>query len=992
MAFTRSNVAGVLFVFFAGLLARPDMTHGQIIQTYYVPIAEDSIQTLLGQVNGGGLSGNNVTILGISSFASNNIITYDHWEDGYEADLNAPVQASTEIWGNGSAADGCPPNVVCIDANDVIGRGDAIFSQVTIPTPRNPANVFIDGQDKFGSTRPVAVSRVGWDTGDGTLFAGAVEVFELDNLGTNYIFPVGQNVGTVVDAFEYSGISVMATSNGTTVAVDADGDTVFETTVVLNEGQVLDVNNVNAGGGVTSDAPVQVHMVTGDVGSNFEMRWLTLQPLSQWNSSYVNPVASTVPDDIVAVFIHNPTPNPITVEATFVVLGMSQTVPINIPGNSTVEYPITDENTAQRFVSTGNEPFWAIATVDMNFAGTTHDWGYSLIADELLSSTFFVGYAPGRDPTGAAGPENDSPIWVTPLADTTIFVDYNGDGGSLSNLCAEYDESFTLNEFQSIQLLDPDGDQTAMRVFTCDGTKISAAWGQDPSTGPPGFPSIDVGTSVVPLPTIDADKTAAFAPGGDLNSDGVINPGEFMRYEITVTNNTPTDSGDVTVEDFLPPGLTYVSNSTFSAAGSVTTAVPDAGLSPFPLDEGGISIGVLTSGTSRLFFFDVRIDEPYTNVTTILSNAVTVVDDVSVIKVADVSEFTVVIPILGITKSSDAGGVVTNGQVVTYSINITNTNAFVTSTGIAVSDALPPGATLVPSSVVITAPGGSVFNFRDEFNTVAFNNQDGNTNWLTDWVDSDSAGAGPVLGGVAVDGLSALFGANSLRFDDQGAGLFAADRSVDLSAASAAILSFNWDGTDPQNENGDIVQLQIATNGGVFTVVDTFPGTFSGVEQYDISRFISSNTTIRFAITAGLTGGGENWYVDDVDIRFFGPRVTNTFMGNPPPGLLFDQDLLPGESIDITFQVVVTDLLAQVVNTACVESENEPEVLCDTVVDVFTNVFPGLMIDKTGSVNGLWFPGATNTYTIEVVNTGDTVLFAVDIEDVLPPGVSYVPG
>ncbi len=29
------------------------------------------------------------------------VIYYDHWEDGYEADINFPTQNTTEVWGDG---------------------------------------------------------------------------------------------------------------------------------------------------------------------------------------------------------------------------------------------------------------------------------------------------------------------------------------------------------------------------------------------------------------------------------------------------------------------------------------------------------------------------------------------------------------------------------------------------------------------------------------------------------------------------------------------------------------------------------------------------------------------------------------------------------------------------------------------------------------------------------------------------------------------------
>ena len=33
-------------------------------------------------------------------------VVYDHWEDGFEVDLNDPKQATTQVWGDGNAGNG----------------------------------------------------------------------------------------------------------------------------------------------------------------------------------------------------------------------------------------------------------------------------------------------------------------------------------------------------------------------------------------------------------------------------------------------------------------------------------------------------------------------------------------------------------------------------------------------------------------------------------------------------------------------------------------------------------------------------------------------------------------------------------------------------------------------------------------------------------------------------------------------------------------------
>ena len=37
------------------------------------------------------------------------VIIYDHWEDGYEAESNNPIQLTTETWGDGNLSNGIAP-------------------------------------------------------------------------------------------------------------------------------------------------------------------------------------------------------------------------------------------------------------------------------------------------------------------------------------------------------------------------------------------------------------------------------------------------------------------------------------------------------------------------------------------------------------------------------------------------------------------------------------------------------------------------------------------------------------------------------------------------------------------------------------------------------------------------------------------------------------------------------------------------------------------
>ena len=143
------------------------------IQTYFVPLPELQVQNSLKGVDTNDQIGDVMrSIISIAATGDNTLIYYDHWEDGYEADLANPVQAGTEIWGDNDAGNGIPPGF----GTDVINAGDVISLDNTITLPRNPAQIRYDGRDKFGGTKAVAVTRAAWAIDPGVVLAGAVEV------------------------------------------------------------------------------------------------------------------------------------------------------------------------------------------------------------------------------------------------------------------------------------------------------------------------------------------------------------------------------------------------------------------------------------------------------------------------------------------------------------------------------------------------------------------------------------------------------------------------------------------------------------------------------------------------------------------------------------------------------------------------------------------------------------------------------------------------
>jgi hypothetical protein len=112
----------------------------------------------------------------------------------------------------------------------------------------------------------------------------------------------------------------MASQNNTTVNIDANADGVFE--IVLNnvngqwlqEGKSFLVNGaVKQGARITSDKPIQIQLLTGDIGSTYASRWFAMLPTDQWSNNYFTPVSTTKTTNPGVIYVHNPNPSAINV-------------------------------------------------------------------------------------------------------------------------------------------------------------------------------------------------------------------------------------------------------------------------------------------------------------------------------------------------------------------------------------------------------------------------------------------------------------------------------------------------------------------------------------------------------------------------------------------------------------------------------------------------------------------------------------------------------
>ena len=591
------------------------------LETYYIPIPEADVREALAELNPNNTSTSIETVVSIAVGFGGTVIRYDHQEDGYEADLENPLQGTSQVWGDGNPGNGFAPGF----PGDVFSPGDVVILKNTVPTAPRGNAVLFDAADMFTVTQPVAVTRVAWAPNPGTVLAGAVEVFPTSQWGTEFESPLGEDFASS-EMFELVTSSIMAAEDGTVIDFDFDADGAVDQTVNLDQGETFFsplAEGFPLGNRASSNKPVQIHAITGDIGARWESRWAVVLPLDQWSDEYSLPVSTRESSsaDPTDVFLYNPDPdNAITV--SWETTGGAQT-DVNVPARDMARVRIPDgpgaNDTGARFFTADNSVFYAVAVIDANDPNSDnnnsnlnnrdYDWGIALLPNKLLSTQALVGFAPGIDPNAcSAGAPFDcstnsnsggSPVWVMASAPTTVFIDFDADpttGAQVDGFGNQYDTSVTLGSLERAKIFDPnDNDMTGALLYTLDGSLLAVAWGQDPSNSVRTNPYFDAGTIIPGLTTFTFTKEVNKAE---------VSPGDTLDYTLVVSNTSRANIPQVVLEDVLPPYVEYVPNSS-TLDGS---PFPDSGATAFPLDEGGAELGDLDPGEFFTFVFQVTVN------------------------------------------------------------------------------------------------------------------------------------------------------------------------------------------------------------------------------------------------------------------------------------------------------------------------------------------------------------------------------------------------
>ena len=825
--------------------------------TYFIPYPEqDAYTALLASSNTTMPSDTIRTIISLTMPYPGMTVVWDEWEDGYEANALSPTQATTKVWGDGNPYNGIAPGY----PDDIIPAGGSIILDNKMKAnPRVQSQFFYDGKDKITSSGQIAITQVSGEPTRMPVQAIKTNVTSTADFGESFTVPLGQNFPS--RDFQYTALFIRAQFDSTVVELDKDNNGSLETTFTLNEGESYLVNGgVNYGATVTSNKPVGVELNAGGV-DQYSIRNAPIYPATWYSNMYYSPVptsdnAGDNPKDTSAVMLYNSLNRPIIINWNS---GAPANGTITIPAKSVVRFPLAYSTTAAyRFYNPTGEAFTAIEIVDSYTPvtgaqdGTTYDWSFNLISESRLTDFATTAWAPGGlDLVAPPGPDvNGNPIWVTPNVNTTIYVKWDGKvsgtTGSVSPCGLRYDVSYPLNALNYIKLRDPsDNDQSGLAVYTCNGAKIAAVYGEDPqgSTTGIGIAYWDVGTTILPFckqKLIFAnDDYARTLLGQPVTIPVLLNDFGYLAVvdptSVTNTALLQPRHGSIMINAngtiIYTPVQGYVGKDTFEYSVCSTpspivcdraTVYVDISTCPAPTNSNIISGNVFLDKNEDGISNDGNIGVAGTKVYLYIDGNCNHIIDANEIK----DSVTV-----------DASG--------TYQF------------------------TSLPEKTVIDdfdGPGGT---------RTCNNGSDGNSAWAGNWTDLGDGGSSGFCVSTAPSANAEIIKDGSfsyaLRLKNSNV---SATRTVNLSGANYAFLSFDYRRKSATLGNGENVTVQASSNGTTFTPIYTITGdgttdaAYVHIYNQDISAFTTTSTTyIRF-ITNALVDDNDTVYIDNVKIQF----------------------------------------------------------------------------------------------------------------------------
>lgn len=849
---TVCEIATVTFNVTSAGNADPCVT-ANVDKLFYLPFPENPTQLFASLRSAGNDPANNTTTVRTAVSLSipypSTVVVYDHWEDGYEADINNPTQGTTKIWGDGILSNGVAPNTT----NDLIPPGFTITMDNTFAYARPTTTVVYDGKDKIYTSNEVAITKFSGSTGAYAIQSVKTNVVDVSKFGNLYVLPFGEDVptkfGITTVVFKYTGLFIRAIENGTvvTISIPASGGNPASvvTSPTLNEGEVwyyagtasaqgsdpADVNkaiDLKAGTVVSSTKKFGVDAVFGGI-DNYGTRNIPLYPAEFFGNEYFTPVYSTNAASSVYAYFVNSNASPITINWN---RANGTSGSFTIAGGGTIGRHLLNVATGTRYTSAGGEPFQGVVIVDDNASTSlNYDWAYTLLPINRLTSFAKLGFAPGNNGNTA----NTNPIWVTTKEATTIYVKNDGNittGTTQSPCGAYYDVSYTMTALQA-RKIKIGNDNSGAAFFNCDGVPISVAYGQEPETSTPtAAPGLDVGYTVDGM----CFKELVFAKD-DYDTTGIGTPVTVNVAQNDAGFLTGVDPTSVSTEFLLPPANgTIVVN-----ADGTITYTPNFGFTGDDKFEYRICANAPNGSSCDVATVYINVGCGVVADANIISG--TIYTDMNSDLQADSGDLPKAGTLVNIYKDA--------GVIGTYE---PGTDVLV---GSATSDADGKYSTSVTT----------LKNVKDEFTTNAVNNNNGSDTWATSWAGTtftSPSTTSPVIGSGY---LQVGIGTTTTQYG--------ATRTVNLTGRTKAVLAYTWDKSAFSNDANDWVEVQVSpTPSGPWTTLHRFTGSSAntGSHSFDISTYISATTAIRFVEpdnTTTATGTPKYVRFDNVEVKFF---------------------------------------------------------------------------------------------------------------------------
>jgi len=442
-------------------------------------------------------------------------------------------------------------------------------------------------------------------------------------------------------------------------------------------------------------------------------------------------------------------------------------------------------------------------------------------------------------------------------------------------------------------------------------------------------------------------------------SSNSVNVGDTITLTIDVENISSENLTAAEIRSLIPVGLNY-SPGTIAGGATRNDSSPSSGTG-LRWTTGALAVGASTTLTYQVTVAPIAPNiSPITVSSNLFSSSP---GDQNASNNTSSATITAVDFDLGITKAVD-NSAPSEGQTITYTLTITNAQENIVN-NILVTDALPVGVTYVAASAASsitgtaindTDPSGAGLQFTIPQLTQASTNPDNIAVLTFDAVvDTGAAGLGTIQNTGRI-----------ISMDESDGDPSNDEASTDINPIEFDVeVGIGASNTNPQE--GEEV---------TFTVTVTNNNASAAATNIDISSAIPSGMTY---VPNSISGADSN---DDTD----------------PANLTWNVSLLPAGTSENTliFRATVDSGAQSTFGTldvtSTIDSLNETDSTPANDTDTVTLTIVGLDIEVTNAVsNATPAEGETVTFTITVANNSAQNATNLNIHNLVPIGLTYVP-